>query len=51
LVLKESPLALILFRPLLEQGWRFAWDNPETQSLIAGLALEILAEKGFSASA
>lgn len=51
LVLRESPLALLLFRPLLEQGWRFAWDDPQTQTLITQMAEEILAAQGFLTSA
>lgn len=51
LVLKASRIALLLFRPLLEQGWLFAWDDPKTQSLVTRLAEEILSDKGFSVSA
>jgi len=51
LVLQESPLALLLFRALLESGWEFAWGDEKTQSVIANLAEDILKEKGFAASA
>lgn len=51
LVLKEAPIALLLFRPLLEQGWQFTWSDAAAQSIIAQLAEEILSDKGFSASA
>ncbi len=51
LILKETVLALLLFRPLLEQGWIFAWDDPASQNAIANLVEEALAAKGFSLSA
>ena len=51
LVLKESPIALLLFRPLLERGWLFSWDDAETQSIIERLAGEILSDKSLAVSA
>jgi len=51
LVLQESPLALLLFRPMLEGGWDFAWDDAETQDIIARLTKDILSDQSFAEAA
>jgi len=51
LVLDESIAALLLFRELLLLGWKFSWQDPDTQKRIAELLHETLEKQGLISAA
>ncbi|MCB9799743.1 MAG: hypothetical protein H6757_03165 [Candidatus Omnitrophica bacterium] len=51
LILHVSAVSLLLYPVLIEQGWQYSLDDPQTQSLIEGYLHEIITQQDIQLSA